>query len=91
MNSKEVRSNNKACDKKVSRPVFRHFSGKIFYTCPSNFYGESYAHWFDILRHFQNGQLSFDFEWPNRNVEAIHFVESLQMNYQKQLREANGR
>lgn len=92
MNTKEVRSNNKACDKKVSRPVFRHFTGVQFFTCPSNFFGESYAHWFDLSRHFDNGNMALDLEWPNKNVEALNFVSSLRNNYQKEMmRQLDGR
>lgn len=92
MNTKEVRSNNKACDKEVSKPIFRHFSGLKFFTCPSNFYNESFGHWFDLLRHFQNGTLAFDLDSPNKNFEAIHFVESLQNHYRSEkMKEANGR
>jgi hypothetical protein len=92
MNNKEVRSNNKACDKEVSKAVFKHYSGVNFFKCPSNFYQESYAQWFDLLRHYQNGNISFDLDDPNINYDAIHFTESLQNHYQNEkMREANGR
>ena len=81
LNSPEVRSNNRACDKTVKKPVMKHFSGVQFFTCPSNFYKESYAHWIDILKNYQNGSLKFDLDWPNKNYEAIKFLEMLQNRF----------
>lgn len=80
MNDKATRSNNRACDKKVSKPVFRHFSGVQFFTCPANYYQESYAHWFDISRNVENGMFSFDLDDPNKNIEALQLAQSLR-NY----------
>jgi hypothetical protein len=92
MNTKEIRSNNKACDKKVSKPIYRHFTGLKFFTCPSNFYVESFAHWFDLSRHFDNGNMLLDLDAPNKNIEAMNFVSSLRNQYQNdKMREANGR
>lgn len=84
MNTKEIRSNNKACDKMVSKPIYRSFNGAKFYTCPSNFYLESCAHWFDLSRHFDNGNMLLDMEAPNKNIEAMSFVSSLKNNYQNE-------
>jgi hypothetical protein len=92
MNSKEVRSNNKACDKTVSKAVFRHFTGVKFFTCPSNYNQDSFAHWFTLARHFQDGIYPLDLDGPNKNIEALHFVESLQNNFHSEkMREVNGR
>lgn len=89
-NDKEVRSNNKACDKTVSKPVLRHFTGAKFFTCPSNFYRESYAYWFDVLKMIQNGNMKIEMDWPNKNIEAINFLERLQANLKAEQMRANG-
>ena len=85
LNSKEIRSNNKACDKSIPetsrKPIYAHFTGVKFFTCPSNFYQESFVHWFDISRHFENGNMMLDLDEPNKNVEARQFADSLRANY----------
>jgi hypothetical protein len=92
MHDKETRSNNKGCDKMVKKPLFRHFTGVDFYTCPSNFFVESFAHWIDLSRHFDNGLIPLEIDSPNKNIEAMNFVSSLRSNYQdEKMKEANGR
>ena len=96
MHTQEIRSNNKACNKTIPltsrKPIFAHFTGMKFYTCPSNFYQESFAYWIEISKSFENGNLAFDLDEPNKNVEVRQFMDALRANYHtEKLRESNGR
>lgn len=78
LNTKEIRSNNRACDKIITKkPIFKHPIGISFYTCPSNYYIESYLYWFDVYQHVKNGGIKIDLSTPNKFIEAINFIEKL--------------
>jgi len=84
----EQRNGSKACEKPTKKVVFRDARGIQFNKCVGNFYVESYSHWFDIFRHYSKGVSIFKGameEWPNKNVEAIQFIELLE--YERQRRE----
>lgn len=84
----ETRDERKGCSKNTNTP-FSEWRKEIKYLrCPVNFYSGGVATLIDSFRHFERGILPYNgglLDMPNKLIEFYNLVESLKLDYQKDL------